>query len=67
MNLGIGSRQARYRPAVRLTRLQALIGTVEQIVEGLQARREIYGISYVIVFARSMESFAPVVAHPAGT
>ncbi len=46
---------------------QALIGTVEQIVEGLQARRERYGISYVIVFAKSMESFAPVVARLGGT
>jgi probable F420-dependent oxidoreductase len=46
---------------------QLLIGTVDQIVEGLQARRERYGISYVIVFEKSMEAFAPVVARLAGT
>jgi len=42
----------------------ALIGTVDQIVEDLQARRERYGFSYIVVWA--MEEFAPVVERLAG-
>lgn len=45
---------------------QALIGTADQIAEGLRERRERYGISYVVVFERSMDEFAPVVARLAG-
>src|SRR5207249_8118163 len=45
----------------------ALAGTVEQIAEELRARRERYGISYVVVRDQVMEEFAPVVAHLAGT
>ena len=41
---------------------QALIGTVEQIVEDLQARRERYGISYIGIPGESMEAFSPIVA-----
>jgi probable F420-dependent oxidoreductase len=44
-----------------------LIGTVDEVVEDLQARRERYGISYVIVPGEADESFAPVVARLAGT
>ncbi len=44
-----------------------LIGTVEQIVEDLQRRRECWGISYYVVFERDMDTFAPVVARLAGT
>ena len=44
-----------------------LIGTVDQVVEDVQARRERYGISYVIVPGEAAESFAPVVARLAGT
>jgi probable F420-dependent oxidoreductase len=43
-----------------------LIGTVDEVVEDLQARRERYGISYVIVPGEADESFAPVVARLAG-
>ena len=46
---------------------QALIGTVEQIVEDLQARRERYGISYIGIPGESMEAFSPVVARLHGT
>jgi probable F420-dependent oxidoreductase len=42
----------------------ALIGTVDQIVEDLQARRERYGFSYIVVWP--MEQFAPVVERLAG-
>jgi probable F420-dependent oxidoreductase len=42
------------------------LGTVEEICESLQQRRERYGISYLTVFERDMEVFAPVVARLAG-
>jgi hypothetical protein len=44
----------------------ALAGTVEQIVETLQERRERWGFSYVIVGSGDVEPFAPVVAALAG-
>ena len=44
-----------------------LIGTVDEVVEDLQRRRERYGISYVIVPGEADETFAPVVARLAGT
>ena len=44
-----------------------LIGTVEQIVEDLRARRERYGISYVIVPGEVAEQMAPIVERVAGT
>jgi probable F420-dependent oxidoreductase len=43
-----------------------LIGTVEQIIEDLQARRERYGISYVIVPDEAAQSLAPVVERLTG-
>ena len=43
-----------------------LIGTVEQIVEDIQRRRERYGISYVIVPGEVGEAFGPVVERLAG-
>lgn len=45
----------------------ALIGSVEAIVEELERRRELYGISYVSVPDSALEAFAPVVAKLAGT
>ena len=44
-----------------------LLGTIEEICETLWERRERYGISYLTVFERDMEVFAPVVARLAGT
>jgi probable F420-dependent oxidoreductase len=44
-----------------------LIGTVDEIVELLQQRRERYGISYVILPGEVAESFAPVVERLSGT
>ena len=44
-----------------------LIGTIEQMIEDLQARRERYGISYVVVPDTAFESLAPVVARLTGT
>jgi len=39
-----------------------LIGSIAQMVEDLQARREHYGFSYYVVSDEMMERFAPVVA-----
>jgi probable F420-dependent oxidoreductase len=43
-----------------------LIGTVDQMVEDLQARRERWGISYYVVRDPDLDDFAPVVARLAG-
>ncbi len=43
-----------------------LIGTVDQMVEDLQMRRERWGISYYVIFEPYLEAFAPVVARLAG-
>jgi probable F420-dependent oxidoreductase len=43
-----------------------LIGTVDQMVENLQARRERWGISYYVIFEPYLDVFAPVVARLAG-
>jgi probable F420-dependent oxidoreductase len=43
-----------------------LAGTVDQMVEDLQARRRRWGISYYLLFEASMDAFAPVVARLAG-
>ena len=44
-----------------------LIGTIEQMVDELQWRREEYGISYFSIEADCWEALAPVVARLAGT
>ena len=44
-----------------------LVGSIDQIVEDLQARRERYGISYVSVPTELVDEFSPVVARLAGT
>lgn len=45
----------------------ALIGTVEEICADVEARRERWDLSYVVVQGDSFEAFAPVVAKLAGT
>jgi probable F420-dependent oxidoreductase len=45
----------------------ALAGTVDQLVETLQAHRERWGISYISLSADAMDAFAPVVGRLAGT
>ncbi len=42
------------------------IGSVDQIVDEMQGRRERYGISYYVVPDRSLEMVAPIVARLAG-
>jgi hypothetical protein len=39
-----------------------LIGTVDEVIEDLQMRRERWGISYYVVFEPYLDVFAPVVA-----
>jgi probable F420-dependent oxidoreductase len=43
-----------------------LIGTVDEMVEALQARRDRWGISYFVTFEQYLETLAPVVARLAG-
>ena len=43
-----------------------LIGSVDQMVEDIQARRKRWGISYYVVHEPYLEDFAPVVARLAG-
>jgi len=45
----------------------AIIGNPSQIIEDLQARREAFGFSYVIIGGGEVDDFAPVVATLAGT
>ncbi len=44
-----------------------LIGTVDQICDDLLARREQYGISYITVFEKDMETLAPVIERLSGS
>ena len=44
-----------------------LIGTVDQMVEDLRARRERWGISYYTTFEPYLDALAPVVNRLAGT
>jgi probable F420-dependent oxidoreductase len=43
-----------------------LIGTIDQMIEDLHARRERWGISYYIIFEPFIDALAPVVARLAG-
>jgi hypothetical protein len=53
-------------PADILQSPYVLLGTVDQQVEDLEARRQRWGISYYVIFEPFMEAFAPVVARLAG-
>jgi len=57
----------RSEPSEILQTPHFLIGTVEQIIEDLQARRERFGISYVVVPDEAAVSLAPVVERLTGT
>ncbi len=43
-----------------------LLGSVDQIVEDLLIQRERYHISYIVIYEKDMEMFAPVVAKLSG-
>jgi hypothetical protein len=55
------------RPEVVLEMPSIFIGSVEQIAEQMEERRERYGLSYYIVSDAQMEACAPIVARLAGT
>ena len=60
------SRWPQLSPEEILQSPYVLIGTVDQMVEDLQVRRERWGISYYVIFEPYMDAFAPVVARLAG-
>jgi probable F420-dependent oxidoreductase len=45
---------------------QFLLGTTDEIIDSLRARREQYGIAYFTIMSHNMEMFAPIVAQLAG-
>jgi probable F420-dependent oxidoreductase len=59
-NTGLTSEQV-------LDNVHILVGTVDQIVEDLQMRREQFGISYITAREQVRDELAPVVARLAGT
>jgi probable F420-dependent oxidoreductase len=62
----LATRWTELSPAEILESPYVLLGTVDQQVEALSARRARWGMSYYVVFEPYMESFAPVVARLAG-
>lgn len=44
-----------------------LVGTVDQIIQDLQLRRERFGLSYIVLRERVADAFAPVVERLTGT
>ena len=54
-------------PSEVLNSPHVLVGTIDQITEDLERRREIYGFSYVIFGGNTHEAMAPVVARLTGT
>ena len=56
------SRWTQLTPDEILQSPYVLIGTVDQMVENLQAYRDRWGISYYVVHEPYMDAFAPVVA-----
>jgi probable F420-dependent oxidoreductase len=59
--------QLQTTPRAIMNSASFLIGSVEHIIETLQQRREQLGLSYIMVFDRVMDAFAPVVARLAGS
>jgi len=62
----LARRWEQLNPAEILESPYVLIGTVEQVVEALRARRERWSISYYVIFEPYIDAFAPVVARLAG-
>jgi hypothetical protein len=44
-----------------------LFGSVDDICATLLERRELFGISYVVIFEKDLDAFAPVVDRLSGT
>ncbi|MGQ0823461.1 MAG: TIGR03621 family F420-dependent LLM class oxidoreductase [Actinomycetota bacterium] len=53
-------------PEAALESGAALVGTVDEVIEQLQERREAWTLSYVVVGDENVDEFAPVVAKLAG-
>jgi len=62
----LASRWMQLSPEEILDSPYVLIGTVDEIIEDIQARRERWGISYYAIFEPYVDAFAPVVAWLAG-
>ena len=62
----LASQFARLTPDVALESPFLLLGPLEHLVETLEARRERWGVNYVVIFERALADFAPVVARLAG-
>jgi probable F420-dependent oxidoreductase len=60
------SRQLGLGPAQIEASASFLLGSVDALVDQLQERRERLGVSYIMVFDRVMDAFAPVVARLSG-
>lgn len=54
-------------PEAALASPHALAGTVNQVIEQLEQRRERWGISYIGISADSLDDMAPVIARLAGS
>ena len=54
-------------PEAALEAGSALVGSVNEVIEQLQRRREEWGLSYVVLGDENIDEFAPVVAKLAGT
>ena len=59
-------RWAQLTPDEILASPYALVGTADQMVDDLRARRERWGISYIMTHEPFMDALAPVVARLAG-
>jgi probable F420-dependent oxidoreductase len=62
----LASRWTQLSPEEILQSPYVLIGTVDQLVEDLQARRERWGISSYVIFEPYIDAFAPIVARLVG-
>ena len=62
----LASRWMQLSPEEILDSPYVLIGTVDEMIEDIQARRERWGISYYAIFEPYVDAFAPVVARLAG-
>jgi alkanesulfonate monooxygenase SsuD/methylene tetrahydromethanopterin reductase-like flavin-dependent oxidoreductase (luciferase family) len=54
-------------PEETLEASSVLVGTENEIIDQLHARRERWGLSYVVVGDTNIDEFAPIVAKLAGT
>jgi alkanesulfonate monooxygenase SsuD/methylene tetrahydromethanopterin reductase-like flavin-dependent oxidoreductase (luciferase family) len=65
--LALGAQMRGADPDVLRYHPNVLVGTVEEIAERLQARRETIGVNYVTIPQELIDSFAPVCARLTGT